>query len=292
MFIRDNPCIRPWGIVSNGANVTVVAEKKPASKRKPKDNSAAIAKQFGVSLKALRLYEQRGLLKPPRNAAGWRVYGQVEIECLHVILSLKQLGLSLARIAEILKSGAADISEMLAIQEQVLAEARAETEYALKLVTIARQRLKENQSLSGDDLARLVRSIDATIVRWTPDIDALAKRIFTPEQLAKVRPSDRSPEELAAASRFWEVFIADLTALPADCDPASDEALELGRRFVAHTQILAGGDKELWNSNARFWQEALGDPNITLQLRENMPRAELFGRILGELNSRGEIDFQ
>ena len=30
------------------------------------------AARFGVSIKALRLYEQRGLLTPQRSEAGWR----------------------------------------------------------------------------------------------------------------------------------------------------------------------------------------------------------------------------
>ena len=30
------------------------------------------ATRFGVSIKALRLYESRGLLKPLRTEAGWR----------------------------------------------------------------------------------------------------------------------------------------------------------------------------------------------------------------------------
>jgi len=35
--------------------------------------------RLGVSAKALRLYEQRGLIAPLRTAAGWRVYGPDEM---------------------------------------------------------------------------------------------------------------------------------------------------------------------------------------------------------------------
>src|ERR1051326_3674757 len=54
-----------------------------------------VARRFGVSIKALRLYERRGLIKPLRSAAGWRAYGPGQIGRLHQILALKQLGLSL-----------------------------------------------------------------------------------------------------------------------------------------------------------------------------------------------------
>ncbi|WGM40327.1 MerR family transcriptional regulator [Caulobacter sp. NIBR1757] len=36
---------------------------------------AEAASRLGVSAKALRLYEQRGLVAPPRTEAGWRAYG-------------------------------------------------------------------------------------------------------------------------------------------------------------------------------------------------------------------------
>jgi DNA-binding transcriptional MerR regulator len=60
------------------------------------------ARRFGVSVKALRLYEQRGLLTPLRTEAGWRTYGPDQIARLHQILALKRLGLPLARIAALL----------------------------------------------------------------------------------------------------------------------------------------------------------------------------------------------
>ena len=54
------------------------------------------ARRFGVSIKALRLYEQRGLLTPLRSEAGWRTYGPDQIGRLHQVLTLKGLGLPLA----------------------------------------------------------------------------------------------------------------------------------------------------------------------------------------------------
>ena len=33
------------------------------------------ARRLGISTKALRLYQERGLMKPMRTVAGWRAYG-------------------------------------------------------------------------------------------------------------------------------------------------------------------------------------------------------------------------
>ena len=68
---------------------------------------AETAKRFGISIKALRLYEQHGLLQPLRTANGstgaaWRAYGLDQIARLHQILALKRLGLSLGQMGELL----------------------------------------------------------------------------------------------------------------------------------------------------------------------------------------------
>ena len=53
------------------------------------ETAAAVAKRFGVSVKALRVYEDAGLLKPARTVAGWRIYRQLEIERLSAILGVE-----------------------------------------------------------------------------------------------------------------------------------------------------------------------------------------------------------
>jgi MerR family transcriptional regulator, thiopeptide resistance regulator len=78
------------------------------------------ARRLGVGVRALRLYERRGLVCPGRTQAGWRVYGPNEIERLHHVLTLKSLGLSLARITQLLGGRVADLPALLALQEDVL----------------------------------------------------------------------------------------------------------------------------------------------------------------------------
>jgi DNA-binding transcriptional MerR regulator len=64
-------------------------------------NPSAAAQRLGVSAKALRLYEQRGLVTPRRTAAGWRAYGPDEIARAAEIIALRALGFSLAQIARV-----------------------------------------------------------------------------------------------------------------------------------------------------------------------------------------------
>jgi MerR family Zn(II)-responsive transcriptional regulator of zntA len=61
------------------------------------------AKQAGVSVRAIRYYEELGLIKPEkRSRGGFRLYGPDNHKQLAVINFLKEMGLSLTEIREIL----------------------------------------------------------------------------------------------------------------------------------------------------------------------------------------------
>ena len=59
--------------------------------------AADCARRIGLSVRALRLYEQHGLIAPRRTRKTWRLYGPDEIARLNEVLALKSLGSSLAR---------------------------------------------------------------------------------------------------------------------------------------------------------------------------------------------------
>ncbi len=55
-------------------------------------NPSDAAKQLGVSAKALRIYEQRGMITPSRTAVGWRAYGPHEMARASEIVALRAIG--------------------------------------------------------------------------------------------------------------------------------------------------------------------------------------------------------
>jgi phosphoribosylaminoimidazole-succinocarboxamide synthase len=118
---------------------------------------SAAARRLGVGVRALRLYERKGLVRPGRTPAGWRVYGPDEIERLHQVLTLKSLGLSLARITQLLGGRAADLPALLALQEDVLTARINDLQRARKSVQAARTKLSRDMRLSLEDLIDLVR---------------------------------------------------------------------------------------------------------------------------------------
>ena len=115
------------------------------------------ARRLGVGARALRLYERRGLVRPGRTQAGWRVYGPNEIERLHQVLTLKSLGLSLARITQLLDGRVADLPALLALQDDVLTARINDLQRARQSVQAARKKVSHDSGLSLDDLIDLVR---------------------------------------------------------------------------------------------------------------------------------------
>jgi DNA-binding transcriptional MerR regulator len=62
-----------------------------------------IAREFNVTLRAIRFYESKGLLKPQRDGKT-RIYGPADRERLALILKGKHLGFTLSEIRALLAS--------------------------------------------------------------------------------------------------------------------------------------------------------------------------------------------
>jgi MerR family copper efflux transcriptional regulator len=59
-----------------------------------------VAARMGVSVDALRFYEEKGLIKPLRAANGYRFYPQQTLQLVGYIKLAQQLGFSLREIGE------------------------------------------------------------------------------------------------------------------------------------------------------------------------------------------------
>ena len=82
--------------------------------------AAEAARRLGVSAKALRLYEEKGLLQPTRTDAGYRRYSAEDLRVAEDVVALRSLGLSLVQVARALKGDAAAADQALALREAEL----------------------------------------------------------------------------------------------------------------------------------------------------------------------------
>lgn len=117
-------------------------------------NASDAARRLGISTKALRLYEQRGLLAPVRSDAGWRAYGPENLERAAEIVALRALGFSLAQVARILKGDASGLEPALAAHQASLEARLREVVAAMDGVRALRGDLARGGAPSAADLAR------------------------------------------------------------------------------------------------------------------------------------------
>ncbi|SDR48147.1 transcriptional regulator, MerR family [Rhizobiales bacterium GAS191] len=114
------------------------------------------ARRLGVSAKALRLYEQRGLVAPVRSAAGWRAYGPDEMARAAEIAALRALGLSLAQVARVLAGDAQGLEPALAAHQVTLEGRVRQLAGAVEKVRGLRADLARGQAPAAGELARLL----------------------------------------------------------------------------------------------------------------------------------------
>ncbi|WP_342240983.1 MerR family transcriptional regulator [Inquilinus sp. OTU3971] len=119
-------------------------------------NASEAARRLGVSAKALRLYEQRGLLAPVRSAAGWRAYGPGEMERAAEIAALRALGFSLAQVARVLQGDPQGLEPALAAHQAVLEGRLRQLAGTIERVHGLRADLARGRAPTAGELARLV----------------------------------------------------------------------------------------------------------------------------------------
>ena len=119
-------------------------------------NPSEAAKRLGVSAKALRIYEQRGLVAPVRTAAGWRAYGPDEMARAAEIVALRALGLSLAQVARVLEGDSQDLEPALAAHQATLEGQVRQLAGVVEKVRGLRVDLAQGKAPAAGELARLL----------------------------------------------------------------------------------------------------------------------------------------
>jgi DNA-binding transcriptional MerR regulator len=251
---------------------------------------AETARLLGVSVKALRLYEQHGLVTPCRTAAQWRVYGPAELAQLHQVIALKRLGFPLARIAALTAGKAVRLDTVLAAQEQALQRDAERTAGALALVRAARARLQRRESLSIDDLAKLTTETTMT-TKATPEemkaiFDPLIEKTYTQQDLDALKARGTTFDQ-ADITRQWDALFAEARELMAKGDPTSPAALDLARRWGALVGQFTGGDPKLAEGARKVWTDAMADPKASQKLPIDPAMFAFIGKASAALKAQG-----
>jgi DNA-binding transcriptional MerR regulator len=120
-------------------------------------SASEAAKRLGVSVKALRLYEQRALIAPVRTPAGWRAYGPGEMARVAEIAALRELGLSLSQVARVLEGDSGSLEPALAAHQAALEGRVHQLLGAVDKVRRLRADLSDGRAPAASELTHLLR---------------------------------------------------------------------------------------------------------------------------------------
>ena len=174
---------------------------------------AEVARLTGLTSRALRFYEARGLVTPLRTASGRRHYGPAELERLHQIVAMKRAGLTLAQIHAMTAGRRIDLRALVAAQVEVLSDREREIAGARALLEDILSRIDRSEPIDVATFCSLIRQGAITMSQ---------------DKWAEVQQRYMSEEQRAAYEQA-------LAALPADFDHAAHHARwkDLDRRIVA-----------------------------------------------------------
>jgi DNA-binding transcriptional MerR regulator len=114
---------------------------------------AELAKEFGISTRAIRFYEAKGLLSPERVGAT-RVFRRRDRARLILILRGKRLGFSLRDISDYLSLYDANRSQQVHLLTAKVDERLASLEAQLQDLQTTIAELREIRKLAGERLDR------------------------------------------------------------------------------------------------------------------------------------------
>ena len=227
-----------------------------------------LARNTGMSVRALHHYDEIGLLRPSlRTAAGHRLYDRTDIERLQQIHSLRLMGISLDETKRLLDGAAASPRQVIDLHLARLREQMAMQKQLVRRLKALADHLDTAKPLSLEELCKTIEEM------------MRVEKYFTPEQLEVMeqRRISVGEERMHAVRDDWNEIIPKVrAAMENGADPTSPEVLALARRWKALVDEFTGGDpaianavKTMYNNDGPALQEKLG----------NVPTKEMFAYI-------------
>jgi DNA-binding transcriptional MerR regulator len=209
-----------------------------------------LARASGTTVRALRHYDEIGLLSPSaRTAAGHRRYTEHDLRRLYRVRALRSLGLSLAQVGRALDGSPDDLGSMRELLTAQLRGLEVRAVRVRELVERVQELLSqvEGRSMPGpDQFMTILEMISVFETYFNQDQrDRLAERRY-----------ELGPDAVEAAKREWvELVDALLPHVAADTPAADPRVRVLVERWDAIGARFHDGATEETSAARAMWRE-------------------------------------
>ncbi len=216
-----------------------------------------VVRRTGLTSRALRFYEARGLITPLRTGSGRRWFGPEELERIQRIVALKKAGLSLGDIKRLFDRKPIDLAALLGAQRKRLAGQADEIADAIGLIDTALSRIGRGEPLDAATLCSLIRDGEKLMTDQTQAWQDVVDQYYTPEEQAEWRDRMADAPEFSqeAYQEQWRALSARIeAALP--LEPHSDAALGFVREWFALLEPFSrNATPAMWEGTTRMYAD-------------------------------------
>ncbi|PHR16608.1 MAG: MerR family transcriptional regulator [Sphingopyxis sp.] len=246
-----------------------------------------LVRRTGLTSRALRFYEARGLLSPLRTGSGRRLYSAAQIERIHQIVTLKKAGLSLSQIGRLFDSKPLDLAELLRGQLAILSTQSEEIALAQNNLTNALSRIESGEHLDAATLCSLIKGGERSMTEdnWKQVIDhyyTAEEQAHWLENAAPILPEFSSKVYL---DQWKELSRRIEAALP--IDPDSEQALAFVREWFTLLEPFSKvATPEMWEGTTKLYEampqwEGRVDPGFSSTVWQFISEATTAARAAG-----------
>jgi DNA-binding transcriptional MerR regulator len=212
------------------------------------------AREAGVTVRALHLYDRLGLLKPAAlSGSGYRLYGEAELERLEQILALRFVGFSLEHIKELLRESNRPLVTALRMQREVIARQKRRLESALAAIDEAERALSRDETADRWATLRTVIEVFRMENEWE-----WTRRYYSDEAGERIEEHRReTPRDvIERGERDWSALLAEVEeAATRGVDPSSEAAQSLAQRWGALLAQFTRGNAEIQRGLNQLWSD-------------------------------------
>jgi len=218
-----------------------------------------VAALGAVSVRTLHHYDAIGLLKPSeRSEAGYRLYGDADLERLQQVLFFRELGFRLAEIGRIMADPDFDRREALVLQRRMLEDKADQLHRMIDAVDVAVDATERGETMDDKDMFEVFGDFDPKqYEQEARDRWGSTEAYKESTRRAKLYTKDDWKRIKAEQEQVTHAFADAMgRGLPADSpevmDIAEQHRLQIDRRFYPCSYEMHVGLGKMYVADPRF----------------------------------------